>query len=153
MPVTGVLTEEHTFKPEVTALSSPRNWREGDNSESRKSPSAASERSSTGRPIAQDALRRDAEQRAKTGEMAFLRMALQEALGEVERWKGRCEEVTLELRRVKSKLKQREEEVSDPFIRWWSFGDWATRRGRELYMKRGRRPSPCRDVGDDWQKQ
>lgn len=31
MPVTGVLTEEHTFKPEVTALSSPRNWREGDN--------------------------------------------------------------------------------------------------------------------------
>ncbi|KAF4739121.1 hypothetical protein FOZ62_017567, partial [Perkinsus olseni] len=52
-------------------------------------------------------------EKADTGRIAVLNVALNEALDEVERWKGRCKEVALSLCRAELELRRKDKEISE----------------------------------------
>ncbi|KAF4732206.1 hypothetical protein FOZ62_006076, partial [Perkinsus olseni] len=122
MLVTGVLTEEHTFKPEIAACPpSSRTRHEAEVNGSPESSSTAGDVQSpavAGKRSTKPSKIRNAPgpEKADTGRIAVLNVALNEALDEVERWKERCKEVAVSLCRAELELRRKDKEVAVPYI-------------------------------------
>ncbi|KAF4668736.1 hypothetical protein FOL46_001829 [Perkinsus olseni] len=115
----GVLTEEHTFKPEIAACPpSSRTRHEAEVNESPESSSTAGNVQSpavAGKRATKPSKIRNAPgpEKADTGRIAVLNVALHEALDEVERWKERCKEVAVSLCRAELELRRKDKEISE----------------------------------------
>ncbi|KAF4758484.1 hypothetical protein FOZ63_033336 [Perkinsus olseni] len=117
--ITGVLTEEHTFKPEIAACPpSSRARNEAEANGSPESSSIAGDVQSPAvagkRPTKPSKIRiAPGPEKADTGRIAVLKVALNEALDEVERWKERCKEVAVSLCRAELELRRKDKEISE----------------------------------------
>ncbi|KAF4703095.1 hypothetical protein FOZ62_018677 [Perkinsus olseni] len=115
----GVLTEEHTFKPEIAACPpSSRARHEAEVNESPEPSSTAGDVQSAavaGKRSTKPSKIRIAPgpEKADAGRIAVLNVALHEALDEVERWKERCKEVALSLCRSELELRRKDKEISE----------------------------------------
>ncbi|KAF4717229.1 hypothetical protein FOZ63_021910 [Perkinsus olseni] len=114
----GVLTEEHTFKPEIAACPpSSRARHEAENESPEPSSTAGDVQSAAvaGKRSTKPSKIRIAPgpEKADAGRIAVLNVALHEALDEVERWKERCKEVALSLCRSELELRRKDKEISE----------------------------------------
>ncbi|KAF4703062.1 hypothetical protein FOZ63_001894 [Perkinsus olseni] len=114
----GVLTEEHTFKPEIAACPpSSRTRHEAENGSPESSSTAGDVQSPAvaGKRSTKPSKIRNAPgpEKADTGRIAVLNVALNEALDEVERWKERCKEVAVSLCRAELELRRKDKEISE----------------------------------------